>query len=81
MFGQSVDEVEVEVIEPGFPRGGYGFDDREEIVRAFEQAQFFSDGGLNAETDSVDSCAAIFVQFFGRGRAGVGFDGDLRVRG
>ncbi|MFN8381350.1 MAG: hypothetical protein U0V02_05390 [Anaerolineales bacterium] len=52
---ESVDEVEVEIVEACFSSGGHGFDNGEEIVDAFEHAKFFGVGRLHAEADAVDA--------------------------
>ena len=58
LFGQAVDQVKVEIVEACFSGSGHCFDDGEEIVDAFEHAQFFGVGRLDAIADAVDACFA-----------------------
>ena len=81
VFGQAVDQVEVEIVKACFSGIGYRFDYGEKIVDAFEHPQFFGICRLNAEADAVDSSFAKVFQLLEVERARVGFDADLRVSG
>ncbi len=55
LFGETVDQIQIEIIKACFSGGGYGFDDGEEIMDAFEHVQFFGVGRLHAKADAVDA--------------------------
>ena len=55
LFGQAIDQVEVQVIKSCLACGGNRFDHIKEVVRPFEHVEFFRVCGLDSVADAVDS--------------------------
>ena len=79
LFRESINQVEIHVIETCSTRAGYCFNHIEEIVSPFKHPQFFTVRGLHAQTNSINSDCSILQQSIKRNCAGVYFNCDLGI--
>src|SRR5690606_29629509 len=77
--GRAVDQIQVDVLEPGSARLLRGRDRPAGRVGAVEDGQHVLGRGLHTEGDAGVPGRADPLEERGRGRLGVGFGGDLGV--